>query len=200
MGFWGCTFGGRRADRRLGEIAADSRTRRYSDDRRLSASCRASGRRWLCAASHKLSLRCLSRRIVPPTDRRLHQTHLRQRERLGRVVRMYPPHCAQQHLALPAQIEEHPHPVTLARRTRQEIMGLPLDRLAEVERGEGCRRPAATARGTCTTNVTAHRVLLFASDLHFPGRGPDAGDGLPVRAGGLFVLGLSLSSPADLVT
>ena len=52
----------------------------------LLASCRASGRRGRCAASRKLSPRCLSRRVVPPVGRRLCQAHLRERKRLGSVV------------------------------------------------------------------------------------------------------------------
>jgi hypothetical protein len=53
---------------------------------------------------------------------------------------MHPPHRAQQHPALPAQIEERPHPVALARRAAQEIMRLPLCRLAKVECGKRYRR------------------------------------------------------------
>lgn len=80
----------RSAQKSRGEIALDGRMRQVSDVQRRSASCRAGGRRRFCAASHKLCLCGLGRRIVPPVDRCLRQANLRERKSkrgFGCVVR-----------------------------------------------------------------------------------------------------------------
>jgi hypothetical protein len=70
-------------------------------------------------------------------------------------------------------------------------VGFPLPRLAQIQHRERRQRRSfshfdlTTTRRTCTTDVTAHTVLPFAPDPHFPRLGSGACDGLPVCAGGL---------------
>lgn len=133
---------------------------------------------------------------VPPADGALDQAHLGQREPMCSTFGMCPAHDAEQHIALPPQAVEHPYSVALARRSAQELMCLPLEWLTEVKhrrKRQGGRsaiaHPSTTSRYICTPGMTDHRVLLFASGLHCPRFRSDAGDGLPVRAGGLFGFG-----------
>lgn len=56
-------------------------------------------------------------------------------------------------------------------------MGRAFSRLTEIQHGDGrywrrfAVRLASSARSTCTTDVPAHRVLLFASDQLSLGQG-----------------------------
>ena len=93
-----------------------------------------------------------------------------------------------------AQVDQTPHPVAPTRRTAQEVVRLPLGWLAEVEsckrRGRWLVKQAATARDPCTTNMTAHRLLLFASDHAFHGWGPTRAMGSRFAPGAFLLLGL----------
>ncbi len=110
---------------------------------------------------------------------------------------MSPSNQAQQRITVPSHIENRPHLVVRVRCSQQKLVRLPLARLTQIEHRERWQRrsltnlDATTTRHTCTTDVTTHKVLPFASDQHFPRRGSDAGDGLPVCAGGLLFLARS---------
>ena len=144
--------------------------------------------------------------IAPPTHRSLRQAHLRQRIRLRLFDGTHPAHDAQQHITVPSHIQNRPHLVLRVCCSQQELVGLLLPRFAQIEHRERRQRRSlpqldlTTTRRTCTTDVTAHTVLPFASDQHFPRRGSDAGDGLPVCAGGLFVFGPILPGSTGRVT
>lgn len=64
-------------------------------------------------------------RVVAPANCRLREAYLRQRERLGRVDRVNPPHDTKQNVPCPSYVEHSPKAVRLARRAQQEVVRSP---------------------------------------------------------------------------
>lgn len=128
---------------------------------------------------------------VPPADGGLERAHLGQREPMCRTLGMCSAHDAELRIALPPQAVKRPHPLTLACRSAQELMRLPLDRLAEVEHREQrwrCWRVTfrATTRSFRAKNMAAHRLLLSASDHAFHGCSLTRAVGIRMAPGALF--------------
>ena len=98
---------------------------------------------------------------------------------------------------MPASVEERPQRVVLAAGTTQEVVGFALSGLVEFKHCERLPRwsgrntgLAATTRSTCTTDMTAHRVLLFASDQLSQGGGLTRAMGSRFAPGAFLLLGL----------